>query len=111
LLPQALRRDFPQLAQRTARLGQAKAQLLYFHFRPRTSSPREHKLSADEVQILSKVCREAPFRVRMVRQFKGVIVELLEALHPELAPKVDSLSSHQFERLYNQAVGRAWWHS
>ena len=49
-----------------------------------------------------------PFPVRLVRPFKNVLIDQFEETRPELAQKLRWLSGQQFERLYNQAVGREW---
>ncbi len=51
----------------------------------------------------------APFPVRFVRPFQGLLAEMLERGRPDLAKKVARMSGYQFERLYNKALGREWW--
>jgi hypothetical protein len=102
----ALNPVWPGLARKIARLRRGEMTLLYHHFQPRPADGAGHGLSPDELRVLGEACVSSPFPVRFVRPFKGLLVEMLEGSLPELARKVERMSGHQFERLYNQAVGR-----
>jgi hypothetical protein len=99
----------PELADRLCRLRRGQLDLLYWHFRERTSPPWNaypQEFSGDELRLLAEACAAAPFRVRFVRPFKSVLVELFQEEWPELARKLSALSGHKFERLYEQLCER-----
>jgi hypothetical protein len=109
LLVEALSGVSFNLARRVANLRGRRLELLYFHFRPRPAAAIRHDLTAPELRLVEEACVAAPFPVRFVKPFKGLLVEMLERSRPELADKVARMSGYQFERLYNRAVGREWW--
>jgi len=105
LLVEALRAPRPALADRVVRLRRRQLDLLYWHFRERTTPPVKggsDDFTRDELRLIAEACVSAPFRVRFVRPFKAVLVELFQEEWPELAFKLDALSGHRFERLYEQ---------
>ena len=57
-------------------------------------------------EFAAEACVSAPFRVRFVRPFKSVLVELFQEEWPDLARKLTALSGHKFERLYEQLLER-----
>jgi hypothetical protein len=103
LLIEALSGLSPNLAGRITRLHRDEFGILSNHFRERTHSARGHDLTAEELQAVLEACVSPPFRVRFVRPFKDVLVELFQETWPELSRKVARLSGHQFERLYEHA--------
>jgi hypothetical protein len=112
LLVSGLKETDPGLAQRIVRLRGRRLELLYYHFRerkPPVPSATPYDLDAEERALVVEACVSAPFPVRLVRPFKNVLIGQFEETRPELAQKLRWLSGHQFERLYNQAVGREWW--
>lgn len=105
LLIQALRDVSPALADRIARLGKAKLGVLYWHFRERP--PTDHtrpQFTVQDLRLVAEACLTAPFRVRLVRPFKHVLIELFQEEWPALARKLVHLSGHQFEQLYEEVV-------
>ena len=104
-LMETLRRLAPALADRIARLGRAKRTLLYWHFRTRTPVVRPRlTFTAQDLRLVAEACLTVPFRVRVVRPFKHVLVELFQEECPALARKLARLSGRQFEQLYEQVV-------
>ncbi len=112
LLVSGLNETDRELARRVARLRGRRLEMLYYHFRERTPPVRlstPYDLDPEERAIVAEACQSTPFPVRLVRPFKNVLIGQFEETRPELAQKLRWLSGHQFERLYNQAVGREWW--
>ena len=112
LLVAALEETHQDLARRIARLRGRRLELLYYHFREPTPTVRlsePYDLDPEERAVVAEACQTTPFPVRLVRPFKKVLIHQFEETRPELAQKLRWLSGHQFERLYNQAVGREWW--
>jgi hypothetical protein len=109
LLVEALRGVSGHLARRITSLRGRRLELLYFHFRTRPPTVVRHDLNAEELRLVEEACVSAPFPVRFVKPFKGLLAEMLERSRPELAEKIARMSGYQFERLYNRAVGREWW--
>jgi hypothetical protein len=111
LLVSGLNETSRDLARRVARLRGGKMELLYYHFRERTPAARPSMpfdLDEEERATVVEACQSTPFPVRLVRPFKNVLIDQFEETRPELAQKLRWLSGQQFERLYNQAVGREW---
>ncbi len=106
-LVELLQASCPPLAARVARLRRAQLTLLFRHFSdgPAPSGARP-ELSPEEKRALAAACEATPFPVRFVRPFRGLLVEMLEGPLPDLARKLAQMSGHQFERLYNAALGR-----
>ena len=105
LLVEALRNACPALADRIARLGKAKLGVLYWHFRERTPTIRTRpQFTTQDLRLIVEACLTAPFRVRLVRPFKHVLIELFQEEWPALARKLARLSGHQFEELYEEVV-------
>jgi hypothetical protein len=105
LLVQALRGTCPALATRLSRLGRSKRTILYWHFRTRTPAVRTRpQFTAHDLRLVAEACQTVPFRVRIVRPFKHVLVELFQDEWPDLAQKLARLSGRQFEQLYEQVV-------
>jgi hypothetical protein len=112
LLVAGLNETDRQLARQVARLRGRRLEMLYYHFRERTPPVRPsmpYDLDPEERATVVEACQSTPFPVRLVRPFKNVLISQFEDTRPELAQKLRWLSGHQFERLYNQAVGREWW--
>jgi len=108
-LVESMKEVAPALSDRLARLRRDQFNLLARHFRQRPATPKRIDFTAEEMQTLTAACVTSPFSVRFVRPFQRLLVEMLAGPSPDLARKVAHLSGHQFERLYNQAVGREWW--
>jgi hypothetical protein len=113
LLVAGLRSLRLDVADRIAGLGHGELKVLYEHFRHRHCPADSGKgfggrdeFTAEEWQVLAEACVSAPFPVRFVRAFKGLLVEMLHGASPDLARKVARLSGHQFELLYVRACGR-----
>jgi hypothetical protein len=105
LLVQALRDVSPALATRIARLGRTKVGVLYWHFRERPTIIRTPpQFTAQDMRLLAEACHMVPFRVRQVRPFKHVLIELFQEEWPALARKLTRLSGCQFEEIYEQVV-------
>src|SRR5436309_2589763 len=84
--------DLP--AERVARLGRDRLNLLYRHFReptPTAPKPWPH-FTALELRLVREACLQFPFPVRFVRPFKGLLVELFEREWPALGQKLARLS-------------------
>lgn len=103
LLAAALVNLSPKLAWRITRLRRGELDLLSAHFQARAPAGVAHDFTPEELRVVASACVSPPFRVRFVRSFKGVLVELLQESWPDLSRKVARLSGYQFERLYEQA--------
>jgi hypothetical protein len=104
LLAENLSELSANLSRRITRLTRAECELLCNHFRQRTPCKDKHDFTAEELQLVLAACGSPPLPVRFVGLFKGILVELFRVELPELSLKVDRLSGHQFERLYEQAT-------
>ncbi len=103
LVAESLRGVAPALADRVARLGKSKLALLFFHFCERQAPPTtKADFTAEEMQVLGEACIAAPFHVRFARPFRDVLAEMLQRGWPGLAEKVERLSGHQFEGLFER---------
>jgi len=109
LLVAALEAVAPELGRRVAGLRGSRLELLFHHFRDRTPLlPRAEppEFTPEELVAVAEACQATPFPVRLVRPFKGVLIERFEGEWPDLARKLRWLSGQEFELLYGQLGSR-----
>jgi hypothetical protein len=98
------------LANRIARLGDLRMQLLYKHLlgqNPADAVPCEwDAFTQAELKAVADAWGSFPYPIRFLRHFRKPLVHLLNDGSPDLAQKLAGLNERQFRLLYEYVRGR-----